>query len=90
MFLTALDQRKIAAWRKATPIIGYDPAIWRRDAFGWLIRYSDYGIRNSKFGWEIDHMRPTRLGGGDQLSNLRALHWRNNASLGGLLGGALS
>ena len=83
----SLDQRKRAAWEKASPVIGYDPTDFRRDAFSWWIRWSDYGNRDSDYGWEIDHTTPSVLGGGDALSNLRALHWRNNASLGGLLSG---
>ncbi len=89
MSVNTLEQRKLVAWRNATPVIGYDPNDVRKDAFGWFIRWSDYGNRNSDYGWEIDHAHPTILGGSDNLSNLRALHWRNNATLGGLLGNAL-
>lgn len=81
------NTRKRAAWNKAHPAIGYDPAIIREDDFGSLIAWVDYGDRKATLGWEIDHRRPTILGGGDGLSNLRALHWRNNASLGGQLSG---
>lgn len=80
-------QRKIAAWQKAHPQVGYDPAIYRKDDHGWWIKWADYGDRHSTYGWEIDHRRPTVLGGSDSIANLRALHWRNNASLGGLLSG---
>jgi hypothetical protein len=79
--------RKVAAWNRATPVLGYDPTQVRRDDFGWYIVWNDYGKRDSNYGWEIDHHVPTVLGGSDGLSNLRALHWRNNASLGGILSG---
>ena len=84
-----LEQRKLVAWHSATPAIGRDPNYVRQDAFGWFIHWSDYGNRNSDYGWEIDHAQATILGGSDNLSNLRALHWHNNASIGGLLGSAL-
>lgn len=71
-------------------IPGYDPNVWRRDAFGHPIRFSDYGDRSSLYGWEQDHILPKALGGSDALDNLRPLHCKNNASLGGILGGALS
>lgn len=53
---------------------------FRKDACGAWIRWSDYGNRNSQFGWEIDHGRPQALGGSDRIGNLRPLHWRNNAA----------
>lgn len=84
------DSRKIAVWAKGQIIQNYDPAVWRRDAFGHAIRYSDYGDRNSTYGWEIDHIHASALGGSDDLSNLRPLHCKNNAGLGGLLGGILN
>ena len=82
------DQPKLEAWSKCISPPGFDGSIWRWDAFGSVIRWSDYGDRSSEYGWEIDHAVPSILGGGDGLHNLRALHWRNNASLGGALSGA--
>ncbi|MGA2795556.1 MAG: HNH endonuclease [Roseiarcus sp.] len=83
--------RKITVWLKGTPIAGYPESVWRHDAFGSVIKYSDYGNRSSEWGWEIDHYPvPVGLGGTDAYSNLRPLHWRNNASHGGLLSNALS
>lgn len=84
------DQRKLAAWSKAMPLIGKDARLVRRDYFGLFIYWHEYGNRKSAFGWEIDHIRPVALGGPDVLDNLRALHWQNNASLGGNLATALT
>jgi hypothetical protein len=86
--LDAEERKKRAAWANATPIPGYDDAIYRRDRFGWAMRWSDHGDRSSEYGWEIDHVTPVALGGTDDPWNLAALHCRNNASLGGLLGSA--
>ena len=83
------EARKAAVWAKGSIIPGYDSNIWRRDAFGRAIKFSDYGDRASKYGWEIDHISPSALGGGDDISNLRPLHCANNAGLGGVLGGLL-
>lgn len=87
---TTDEQKKIAVWIKGHPIQGYDSSVWRRDDFGHAIRFSDYGDRNSDYGWEIDHVVANALHGSDNLSNLRPLHCLRNASLGGLLGGALN
>lgn len=66
-----------AVWDKADAIDGYDMNMWRKDFAGAWIRRDHYGVE-SKYGWEIDHLRPVSQGGSDELSNLRALHWRNN------------
>ena len=88
--LTSDDYRKAQVWLKGAEIPGYDASVWRRDHLGYAIRYSDYGNRDSDYGWEIDHIVATALGGSDDITNLRPLHWRNNASHGGTLAGLLS
>ena len=77
---------KSSVWWKGTPIPGSDSKVWMQDAAGNAIRWSDYGDRNSAYGWEIDHIVATKSGGSDHISNLRPLHWKLNATLGGLLG----
>lgn len=67
-------------WEKATVVPRYDPNFWRKDQCEAWIGRSSYGDRNSKYGWEIDHITPVSQGGGDELSNLRPLHWQNNAA----------
>lgn len=52
-----------AVWRKGQIIPGLDPFIWRSDDFGNRIKRSDYGDRNSRYGWEKDHIVPRALGG---------------------------
>ena len=86
--MTTNEGRKLAAWQKASLALGQDPAHVRRDAFGWYNVWSQYGDRKSEYGWEVDHVRPNVLGGGDTDTYVRALHWQNNARLGGMLGGA--
>ncbi len=61
---------------------------WGIDCDGRIIRRSEYG-RISDNGWQVDHVHPTALGGGDHWANLRPRHWRGNCSAGGLLGGLL-
>ena len=73
--------RKAHAWNKAHPIPGYNPAVLRQDIFGSLILWSDYGKR-TEYGWEIDHQLPQGKYPSLtwDMSNLRALHWKNNRS----------
>lgn len=69
----------INVWRKATIVNGYDPAQWRKDRCGAWIGFIEFGDRDSKFGWEIDHIIP---GAGHHLGNLQPLNWRNNVAKG--------
>jgi len=46
------------------------------------MRFTDHGDTSSKYGWEIDHIMPTSLGGTDDVGNLQPLHWENNRKKG--------
>lgn len=71
-----------AVWEKAVVVEGYDSSVIRKDACGaWILR-GQYGMRDAEYGWEIDHVFPESMGGGDDLINLRAMHWENNVSKG--------
>ena len=48
---------------------------WRKDDCSAWIKYDEYGNRDSRFGWEVDHIDPH---GGDRIDNMRPLHWKNN------------
>ncbi len=60
-----------------------------RDCNQFIVKRSNYGDKNSPYGWEIDHIVPKALGGGDELSNLRPRHCTGNALAGAILGNAL-
>jgi hypothetical protein len=66
-----------AAWEKAASVRGRDPATWRRDEEGNLIRAASYGTQG-EYGWEVDHRKPVAKGGTDDPCNLRALHTTAN------------
>lgn len=73
------QQELVLVWQKATSVPGSNPGAYRRDTCGSWIAWKDYGNRNSQHGWEVDHIVSVASGGSDFLSNLRPLHWKNNA-----------
>ena len=75
-----LHKRKLAAWNRAALIFNLDCNVWRTDRFGLSIKWSDYGNRDSLYGWELDHIVPISKGGSDEEHNLQALHWRCNTA----------
>ena len=78
-----IDEKAINdAWEKATKVDNFDPNQFRKDPCGaWIIR-NHYGQRTSIYGWEVAHVYPLSLGGGDDPDNLRAMQWENNLSKG--------
>lgn len=69
-------------WSQARKVENFDGSIVRKDPCGaWIIK-NQYGNRDSIYGWEIDHILPKSLGGGDDLFNLRATQWENNLKKG--------
>lgn len=78
------DHKRVACWLNCREIPGNPFA--RIDALGNIIHWTEYGNRNSPYGWELDHYPvPRALGGSDNLGNLRALCWIANASHGNFL-----
>ena len=61
-------------WEKAETIAGQNPKQWRRDEFGHIINFFEYG-QQSATGWVVSYIRPVSEGGASDLSNLRPLWW---------------
>lgn len=78
MFQKFSDSDIQNVWEKGLTT-NYDPRKYRKDNCGAWIARDKYGVRDSKYGWEIDHITPESQGGSDALSNLRPLQWENNA-----------
>jgi 5-methylcytosine-specific restriction endonuclease McrA len=77
------DETKLAVWEKGSVVPEEnDTDEWRKDQCGALMKYSEYGKRNTLYGWEIDHITSKDHGGEDIPSNLRPLHWQNNTAKG--------
>ena len=70
-----------AVWKKGTTDPRYNSNLYRADKCGNWMEYAKHG-KTEKFGWEIDHIKPVALGGGDDLSNLQPLFWENNRKKG--------
>lgn len=70
-------QGRIEAWERCALIPGCDRAVWRQDAAGRVIRWSDFGDRFSRYGWEVaSRPRPGVLGRALAAKRLEAVHWR--------------
>jgi len=72
------NSQKLAIWSKGNIISELDKGTWRNDKCGKKIKWHEHGNRNSKYGWEIDHINPVSNGGSDNPNNLQPLHWKNN------------
>jgi hypothetical protein len=65
-------------WEKGTVVANNDPKYWRKDDCGAWISISQYGRQLSSFGWEINYIQSQAQKGGQELSNLRPMQWKNN------------
>lgn len=74
------EQQIQKVWEKANIDPNNNPNDFRKDACNAWIQRSQYGNRDSIYGWEIDHIKPKSENGTDEISNLRPLHWQNNLS----------
>lgn len=70
-------QGRVEAWERCARIPGCDKAIWRQDGQGRVIRWSDFGDRFSRYGWEVvSRPRPGVWGRALAAKRLEAVHWR--------------
>ncbi len=73
--------KREAVWNKAKKVRGENPDDVRQDPYGNTIRKDQFG-RDTRQGWEIDHIKPESKGGSDAVRNLQALQIKKNRELG--------
>ena len=49
-------RRKV--WEKAQTVDGFNPDMYRKDPCGAWIVWDKYGVQDSIYGWQIDHIYP--------------------------------
>jgi len=76
------ENEKISVSKKGKIIPDFAPEVWRWDRCGDVMKWNEHGNRNLKNGWEIDHINSVSNLGGDEISNLQPLHWKNNLDKG--------
>lgn len=72
---------KNKVWEKAKIIENKNPKQYRQDPYENTLYYNSYG-KDSKMGWNIDHIKPIQKGGSNDISNLQALQTHINKSKG--------
>ncbi|MCM1986329.1 MULTISPECIES: HNH endonuclease [Methanococcoides] len=75
------NNKKEAVWEKAKKIKGKDPNKYRKDPYGKTMYKASHG-KDSKMGWDVDHIKPKSKGGSDSTINLQALNTSINRSKG--------
>ncbi len=81
---------KMQVWQKAQVVDGYNPDMYRKDSCGAWIVWDKFGVQDSIYGWEVDHVYPKskleELGVSldliDNICNLRPMQHSNNESKG--------
>jgi hypothetical protein len=70
------DSTILAVWEKAHKVNGVNSDEWRKDYAGAWINFKQRG--GDLYGWDIDHQKPVKSNGSDDIDNLIPLHWENN------------
>ena len=68
-------------WGKGKPVPGKNPDLYRQDAVGTTVYKPFYG-KDSNMGWQIDHKKPVKEGGTDNLRSLQPLQTKKNKEKG--------
>ena len=75
------DEVKELVWSEARPIPGMDRTEFRKDPYGNLMIWDDYGDKDQSTSWVIDHIIPESLEGSYDIENLQAMNLKKNQEL---------
>lgn len=64
-------------WNRANKVQGYGESDWRTDPFGSPILWSDYGNKESRYGWVLKRLRNGTAEAESRAEDFHAVQWQN-------------
>jgi len=74
---TFLKELIKSVWEKGIVIPYLSSKMWRKDKYGTLIKFDEYGQDTTR-GWQINCIKPSQEETANQIDNLQPLFWYRN------------